>query len=134
MTISEPALGSPPRGGALIALILRLEGGAVFLLALAAYAHLGASWWLFVALILAPDLALLAYLRDERTGAYVYNTAHTYLGPALLGALGYFAGWNVLVAVAVIWAAHIGIDRLLAFGLKYPASRHVNHLTRLAES
>ncbi len=133
MPTIEPA-ASPSRSGAILALILRAEGGAVFLIALAVYAHLGASWWLFLALILAPDLALLGYLRDDRTGAWAYNAAHTYLGAALLGTVGYLAGWPVLVAAAVVWAAHIGVDRLLAYGLKYPASRQENHLTRLART
>lgn len=119
--------------GPFVSLILRLEGGAILLVSLGVYAHIGASWWLFLGLVLAPDLALLGYLRDERTGAWTYNAAHTYLGPALVGAIGYFAGWPILVAASVIWVAHIGVDRLFGFGLKYPTSRHDNHLTRLAK-
>lgn len=109
--------------------ILRLEGGIVFALAIAAYVHLGASWWLFAVLILAPDLGALGYLRDERTGAWTYNLLHTYIGPAILASIGYVAAWPILYALAAIWVAHIGIDRLLGYGLKLPAGFRRTHLS-----
>jgi hypothetical protein len=53
-------------------LLLRLEGVAVLALAVALYTRTGSSWWLFGALLLAPDLALLGYLggggNSRRTG------------------------------------------------------------------
>src|SRR5436853_213173 len=38
-------------------LVLRLEGAALALAALYAYHRVGASWWLFAALILVPDVS-----------------------------------------------------------------------------
>lgn len=38
--------------------ILRLEGLAVLVLAVAAYASLGASWFLFSLLLLVPDVSM----------------------------------------------------------------------------
>ncbi|HEY2386937.1 MAG TPA: DUF4260 family protein, partial [Candidatus Binatia bacterium] len=34
-------------------------------------------------------------------------------------------------AGALIWLAHIGMDRLLGYGLKYPTSFHHTHLGRI---
>ena len=53
---------------------------------------------------------------------------HTYLGPvALLGATAVLAMPTGL-SIALIWAAHIGIDRALGFGLKYPDAFSSTHL------
>lgn len=120
-----------PGGLSPVNLILRLEGALALALALIAYAHIDGSWWLFLALILAPDLALLGYLRSTRAGAWAYDLAHTYLGPVALAAAGFHLGMVDLVPVAVIWIAHIGADRLFGFGLKYPTSQKDQHFARL---
>lgn len=44
--------------------LLRLEGAALFVAALAGYWLSGASWGLFAVLILAPDLSMLGYLKS----------------------------------------------------------------------
>lgn len=108
--------------------LLRAEGLAVFAAALAAYAALGASWWLFAALILVPDLSMLGYLAGPRAGAFVYNAAHTYVAPALLGALAYGVSAPLAGAIALIWTAHIGLDRALGYGLKYTTGFGHTHL------
>ena len=118
------------RGRETVRLLLRAEGAVALLLSLAAYSALGYSWWLFALTLRDPDLAMLGYLRDPATGALVYNLAHTYLAPFILALVGYVAGLPVLVALAAVWAAHIGLDRLLAFGLKYPTAFQNTHLSR----
>jgi hypothetical protein len=35
------------------------------------------------------------------------------------------------VQIALIWAAHIAIDRVLGFGLKYPTAFKDTHLNRI---
>jgi len=107
---------------------LRVEGLAAFAAAVTAYWFMGGNWWVFAALLLAPDLSFFAYSAGERTGARVYNLAHTYAVPAVLGAIGWFGGIGWLVPVALIWIAHIGLDRALGYGLKYPGSFRQTHL------
>ena len=128
MTMNSAVAGR--RGRETVRLLLRAEGAVALLLSLAAYNALGYSWWLFALTLLAPDLAMLGYLRDPATGALVYNLAHTYLAPFILALVGYVGGLPVLVALAAVWAAHIGLDRLLAFGLKYPTAFQNTHLSR----
>jgi hypothetical protein len=120
--------GKPVAADNAIRLILRAEAAVVFVLALVAYRSLGASWWLFAALFLAPDLAMLGYLKGPRIGAAFYNSVHTYLAPAALVAIAYLAGSPLFVVVAVIWAAHIGFDRILGYGLKLPTGFGDTHL------
>jgi hypothetical protein len=45
---------------------------------------------------------------------------HTYAASGLLAALGLLAGSSLVVSVALVWFAHIGFDRMVGFGLKYP--------------
>jgi len=111
-------------------LILRLEGLGVLTAAIALYASLNTSWWLFAALLLAPNVFMIGYLAGPRLGALLYNMGHTYVAPLALGALAYAAGAPQVGAVAVIWAAHIGMDRALGYGLKQRGGFHDTHLSR----
>ncbi len=110
---------------------LRIEGLALAALAAALYARSGASWWLFAALWLAPDLSFLAYLANSRAGYYAYNFAHWYLAPASLALFALLTGRPALLPFTLIWANHIGVDRLLGYGLKYPRGFGFTHLGRL---
>lgn len=96
--------------------------------ALVGYSALEGGWLLFAALFLVPDVSMVGYLKDSRLGAVTYNAAHTYLGPAVLGAAAWWGGIPAAGHVAVVWSAHIGLDRLLGYGLKSPAGFHVTHL------
>ena len=120
---------TPPSSGAAAGSVrgwLRLEGLAVAAVGAYLYARGGHSWLLFAALCLAPDLSFAAYLGGPRVGALAYNVLHSYVGPLALGALSLAAGWSP--AIALIWATHIGFDRLLGYGLKYPAAFGDTHL------
>src|SRR5271166_4585505 len=111
--------------------VLRLEGAAAFAAAAALYAHAGFAWPLFAVLFLAPDLAMLGYLMGARNGAGAYNVAHTYALALPLALFGFFAGQSAVLAVALIWIAHIGFDRALGYGLKYPTGFGDTHLGRI---
>jgi len=112
-------------------ILLRLEGAALAAAALYGYHRTGAPWWLFGVLILVPDLSFAAYLVGTRVGAIVYNAMHTTLGPLICAALGFLLPSFDLIAVALIWATHIGIDRAFGLGLKYAAGATLTHLGRI---
>jgi uncharacterized protein DUF4260 len=113
------------------AVLLRVEGAAALFLGVLLYEHHGDSWWLFVALCLAPDLSMAGYLVNPRIGAASYNLIHTYAGPALLAGIGVATDGFSLVSVALIWLAHIGADRALGFGLKYASGFNDTHFARV---
>lgn len=107
--------------------LLRLEGASVFLLSLFAYWRLGGDGWIFVILFLLPDLTLLAYLKGPRLGALAYNFGHSYLVPIAIGLMGWL--WApALLSLALIWLAHIGMDRAFGYGLKSFDGFHWTHL------
>jgi hypothetical protein len=113
------------------ATLLRTEGVALLALSVLLYRVNGESWLLFGALLFAPDVSMLGYLAGPKVGAAIYNAFHTYALPAVVGALGMIFASPVAVAVALIWFAHIGVDRTVGYGLKYPTSFKDTHLERV---
>ena len=114
--------------------VLRIEGSLVLIAAVWGYVLLGASWGLFAILFLVPDLFMAGYLVGARVGAAVYNVGHTYAGPFLFGAAALGSGDGLFGALALIWAAHIGIDRALGYGLKQTSGFRDTHLSPPPES
>jgi hypothetical protein len=113
------------------AIILRLEGIAIAALCTAAYGDSGAGWVLFAVLILAPDIFMLGYVFGKRIGALCYNVGHSYLTPLALAGAGALTGSDLPVLLALIWGAHIGLDRGIGYGLKYRSGFKDSHLTRV---
>ena len=116
---------------ALPPVLLRVEGALLLASSVLFYGLYGGSWLLFALLFLAPDLPMLGYLAGPRVGAVSYNLSHTYVLPGLLVALGLLAREPLLVSLALVWFAHIGFDRMVGFGLKYPTRFFDTHLHRL---
>jgi hypothetical protein len=111
--------------------MLRLEGAAVLLAAVLLYARQDYGWLLFALLFLAPDLAIIPYALNQRLGRLIYNVAHTYTFPLLLALAGLLLPNTLALQLALIWFAHIGMDRLVGYGLKYPDSFKETHLQRV---
>ena len=111
--------------------LLRVEGFAVLGGSLALYFDAGNGWVLLAVLVLAPDLSMLGYLAGPRVGALSYDAAHTYVLPVTLAAAGVLAGSELPTKLGLIWLAHIGADRLLGYGLKYPTRFGDTHLQRV---
>ncbi|HXA67751.1 MAG TPA: DUF4260 domain-containing protein [Bryobacteraceae bacterium] len=127
LQISSGAVSGPVR------VWLRAEGFAVLALALLLYWFSGYSWWIFFALFLTPDLIMLFYLINPKVGGVSYNVVHSYLLPLGFTALAVFLHETGMLAYLYIWMAHIGLDRLLGFGLKYPVAFRMTHLGDLGK-
>lgn len=112
------------------AALLRLEGAVLLIATFAIYRELNAGWLLFLALILAPDVFMLGYLVNPKLGAALYNFVHTEALPLLAGAVFWELHRTTALAVCMIWLFHIGMDRALGFGLKYPTAFKDTHLQR----
>ena len=112
-------------------LLLRVEGLAVAAAAVALYFYDDHPWWLLLVLALAPDLALLGYVTNARAGAALYDFAHTYVWPVALASAGVITNAGLAVALGLIWLTHIGVDRAVGYGLKYPSGPKETHLQRV---
>jgi hypothetical protein len=107
---------------------LRAEGLAAFALSLLVYWRLGGSWWLFVALFLVPDLSMLGYLINAKVGGLAYNIVHSYLLPVSVAIVAFATNRFGVLSVVCIWTGHIGLDRVLGYGLKYSTAFKRTHL------
>lgn len=119
----------PMSGGAVNGSVrwwLRLEGLMTLVLATYLYAHEGRSWLVFAVLFFAPDVSFAGYIAGPRIGAALYNVAHSYVGPLILAAA--LPGVGAGLTLALVWGAHIGFDRALGYGLKYPSGFGDTHL------
>jgi len=131
----RPSRRETGAGGLNPTTIQQTESGLIVAFSLTATITLFPSWWWFpLAAFLVFDLSALGYLRSSRTGAVCYNAIHTYAWPAVLGSAAFVTDpfsatlsmWLALVALA--WAFHVGLDRMLGFGLKLPDAFTHTHL------
>jgi hypothetical protein len=113
-------------------ILLHIEGAALLAISLFLYHFIEASWLWFVVLFLWPDLLMAGYLANVKLGASLYNLAHTEALPLILAGVAVGLHRTDLTAFALIWLAHIGLDRMLGFGLKYPTFFKDTHLQRVS--
>ena len=90
------------------------------------------AWWLYAGLFFAADITMLAYKKNDKLGAALYNLTHTTSIPLALLILGIMLDLPWLVSITVIVLGHIGYDRMNGFGLKYPTGVNDTHLHRLS--
>jgi hypothetical protein len=114
--------------------LLRLEGLTLFASMTLLYAVWGGSWWIYGVLFLAPDLSFLGYLAGPKAGAIAYNAMHSYMGPMAMMTVGFGFAPPLVLSIAIIWLAHIGLDRALGYGLKYAAGFGFTHLGRIGKA
>ena len=114
--------------------LLRLEGLTLFVGMTLLYAVWEGSWLVYALLILAPDLSFLGYLAGPRIGAVIYNAAHSYMAPMALMTTGFALSSPLVLSIAMIWLAHIGLDRALGYGLKYSSGFGFTHLGRIGRA
>lgn len=129
-TASADASGAVTGG---VRTVLRLEGLALFIGMTLLYYVWDGSWWVYAALFFVPDLSFAGYLGGPRTGALVYNIAHSYLAPVAIMTGGFATASPLILSIAMIWLAHIGFDRALGYGLKYGAGFSFTHLGRIGK-
>ncbi|HKN00221.1 MAG TPA: DUF4260 domain-containing protein [Candidatus Binataceae bacterium] len=110
---------------------LRAEALSVLTLSVLLYWHSESSWWMFIGLLLTPDLAMLPYLLNPRVGSLSYNIVHSYLLPLSLATVAIAVYRVGILPFLCIWTAHIGMDRFLGYGLKYSTSFGRTHLGML---
>jgi len=110
---------------------LRLEAATLLAASLIAYSTTHRSWWLVPLVLLLPDLVVVGYLSSTRLGAIAYNAAHSTPVPAAVIAFGWWQGNHLVLAIGLIWLAHIGLDRTLGYGLKYDDHFQHTHLGRM---
>ncbi len=114
-------------------IIQRLEGASLFVIVTIFYIVLGYNFWMYAGLILTPDLTMAGYLFNNKIGSHLYNIGHSMIIPLILLAYGIVDDHTIATAIALVWVAHIGVDRALGFGLKFSDSFHHTHLGQIGK-
>ena len=132
MTMAETTMTSAAAANG-VRRLLRTEGLALLLTAIALFARLGGDWRIFALLFLVPDVSFAGYLAGPRVGAFAYNAMHSTIAPLVLASAAVASDQRLVLAIALIWFAHIGFDRALGYGLKQSrgfAFTHLGHIGR----
>jgi hypothetical protein len=108
--------------------LLRLEALSFFIGAIVLYANQGFSGVAFVLLLLVPDVSMVGYMVNTRVGSQVYDVVHTYALPLVLIAFGLATSAPLAIQIGLIWFAHISMDRVVGYGLKYATDFKDTHL------
>ena len=74
---------------------------------------------------------MLGFVAGPRTGALAYNVIHTTALPLAVLGVPLLADIPTGTQIAVVWLAHIGMDRTVGYGLKYPSAFKDTHLQRV---
>jgi hypothetical protein len=110
---------------------LRAEGIVAFAWGIVIWVLLNQPLPLFVVALLLPDLSMLGYLRGPHAGAILYNIVHNWATAGLVLLLGLVAQSGPIILVGAVLLGHVGIDRALGYGLKYPTAFQDTHLGRI---
>ncbi len=113
--------------------LLKLEELGQLLLSIFLFNQLEYSWWVFPACILLPDLSMIGYLVNTKTGAWIYNFFHHKLIAIAILGLGYWLDNSLLILTGVILLGHSAMDRMFGYGLKFSDSFKNTHLGRIGK-
>lgn len=105
-----------------MAIVIKIEEAAITAVAiyfLTKY-NPGLSVWLWILLFFSPDLSMIGYLVNARTGALTYNLFHHRAVAIVLLATGFWMHMDILISIGLLLAAHSSFDRMLGYGLKFP--------------
>jgi len=111
--------------------LIKLEELTMFLLSIYLFSLLDYVWWVYLILILTPDIGMLGYLVNTTLGATTYNLFHHKGIAILVGFLGIW--WNIpeLQLAGIILFGHASMDRILGYGLKFNDNFKRTHLGNL---
>lgn len=118
-------------GHSMVKKILQLEGLFIFLFAAFIYWRLGGNLIIFIILLLVPDLSMIGYIKNKKIGAMIYNSIHNYILATAVIFIGLVLNSNLVVLLGLILTAHIGMDRLFGYGLKYKTDFKDTHMQRV---
>ncbi len=108
--------------------LLKLEELGQFLLSIILFTQLDFAWWVFPACLLLPDLSMIGYLANTKTGAWLYNFFHHKLVAVGVYFVGIWLDHSFVTLAGVILFGHSAMDRIFGYGLKYGDSFKHTHL------
>jgi hypothetical protein len=111
-----------------MSILLKLEELGIFLISIFLFSKLNFAWWWFPALLLLPDIGMMGYIINPKIGAFTYNLLHHRFVASLVAFYALTYDNEYWKLAAIILFAHISLDRILGYGLKYNDSFSNTHL------
>ena len=108
--------------------ILKLEEAAMFVLSIYALSLFQVSWWVYLLVLIAPDVSCLGYVAGNRMGAVCYNLFH-HKGVAIavfITGLVLKSEWPQIAGIVLF--GHSSMDRIFGYGLKLNEGFKYTHL------
>ncbi len=113
--------------------LLKWEEAAQFVLGVVLFSTFDYPWWWFPACLLLPDLSMLGYAVNPKTGAWTYNFFHHKLLAVGCYTIGLLWRLEWLAMCGTILLAHSAMDRVFGYGLKYADDFRHTHLGRIGK-
>ena len=108
--------------------ILKLEEAAMLALCIFALSWIHVSWWVYLLILIAPDISFVGYAAGNIAGAFSYNLFH-HKGVAIAVFITGFIFKNEwLQIIGIILFGHSSLDRMLGYGLKLKEGFKYTHL------
>jgi len=108
--------------------ILKLEEAAMLGLCVFALSLFNVSWWVYLLLLIGPDISFIGYTAGNKIGAVCYNLVH-HKGIAIaVFAAGFILKDQWMQIIAIILFGHSSMDRMFGYGLKLPEGFKYTHL------
>lgn len=108
--------------------LIQLEEFAMLALSIVLLISFLAPWWVYVLILIAPDISMLGYVAGNTIGAVSYNLFHhkaIAIAVFLIGFIYHFYGLEV---AGLILFGHSSMDRMFGYGLKYFSGFKFTHL------
>ena len=74
---------------------------------------------------------MIGYLKDKKLGAITYKLLHNYVVGLVIISVGLVIDNTSITSIGLIFTAHVGMDRALGLGLKYPSAFKDTHLEKV---
>jgi hypothetical protein len=114
--------------------LISFEEAGMFLFGIFLFDKLSFAWWWFPVLILTPDISMIGYLINKKTGAITYNFFHHKAVALIIYVAGFYLQNETMQLVGIILFAHSSLDRMLGYGLKYFEGFEFTHLGKIGKT
>ena len=116
-----------------MAALLKLEELGRFLFAILLFSQMDYAWWIFPACLLLPDLSMVGYIFNPKSGAWLYNLFHHKLVALLVLIIGFWMDDSAVTLAGIILFGHAAMDRIFGYGLKFQDHFNHTHLGRIGK-
>ena len=116
-----------------MAALLKLEELGQFLFAILLFSQMDYAWWIFPACLLLPDLSMVGYIFNPKSGAWLYNLFHHKLVAILVLIIGFWMDDSAVTLAGIILFGHAAMDRIFGYGLKFQDHFNHTHLGRIGK-